>query len=212
MPDVRPHEPRLPCGASYDDLLVQVADRTPVRSPDHQRTCPHCRAALGELEALWAPVHQLADEDVRAPAHLLETIMARVRELPRHTWHAVIPGERGDTRIAARIIAAVARLAAEEMPSVTLALGGGHTAQALTDADIAGTAGDAATDVGVAGTHVAVDVQVAVEMGAHIPQLADRLRAHIAQRVADLTGLTAAEVNITIADITPASTSSTWVR
>lgn len=192
---------RLPCGASYDDLLAQVVDRLPARDPVHQRSCPHCRAALAELAALWAPVHALAAEDVRAPSRLLDNVMARVRELPRNTWYAVIPTDRGVTRIAARVVGAVARLAAEEIPHVTLALGGGRTAQAHTATEIAGPAAEASTDIGVAGTHVVVDVQVVVSMGTHIPGIGDQIRAHISSRIAAMTGLAAAEVNVTIVDV-----------
>lgn len=197
-------EPRLACGTSYDELLNQVADRAAPTDPDHQRACPHCRAALAELSTLWAPVHDLADTDVRAPADLLTAVMAQVRELARHTWYAVIPTGRGETRIAARIIAAVARLAAEEIPSVTLALGGGRTTQNATRSQLAGPAGEPATDVGVAGTHIVIDIQIAVTMGTDIPAIADKLRAHVARTITNQLALTAAEVNVTIADVQPA--------
>lgn len=194
-------ESHLRCGASYDDLLAQVADDSPARDPVHQRGCPHCRAALAELQTLWQPLNALAAEETHAPAELLATVMARVRQLPRHTWHAVIPGDRGETRVAARVVAAVARLAAEEVPAVTLAFGGGRTGASRSSAQIAGPAGESATDVGVAGTHVVVDVQVAVEMGTDIPAVGEQLRAHVGGRIAAYTGLTPAEVNVTIVDV-----------
>jgi len=40
---------RLPCGASVDSLLEQVADGAPRSDPQHQRDCPHCRAAVPEV-------------------------------------------------------------------------------------------------------------------------------------------------------------------
>lgn len=197
---------QLPCGASYDDLLTQVADRAPARRVEHQRFCIHCRATIAELEALWAPVHDLAGEDVRAPSGLLSSVMARVRELPRHTWHAVIPTDRGDTRIAARVVAVVTRLAAEEVASVTLALGGGRTTRAASPAEVAGSGSEAATEVGVAGTRVVVDVHVAVEMGTNIPAVAERLRDHITRSIADYLNLTVSEVNVNIADVVQTQT------
>ncbi|NMR20091.1 Asp23/Gls24 family envelope stress response protein [Cellulomonas fimi] len=194
---------RLPCGADYDDLLTQVADHAPPADSGHQSTCPHCRAALAQLTELWAPVDHLAAEEVRTPESVLRAVMARVRELTEHTWFAFVPTDRGHTRIAARVIAAVARLAAEEIPHVALALGSGRTSPYSSPAHIAGPETDAATDVGVAGSHVVVDIQVAIEMGANIPDIADRVRAHITGVIATQLDLTAAEVNVTVADVQP---------
>ncbi|WP_258724555.1 Asp23/Gls24 family envelope stress response protein [Cellulomonas sp. NS3] len=194
-------DPRLPCGARYDDLLTRVADRTPPPDHRHQATCPHCRAALADLEAAWEPLHELAAEDVRAPDSVLAAVMTHVRELARHTWYADIPTEQGHTRIGARVIGAVARLAAEELPGVALALGHGHVGAHSDRATTAGPASESATVVGVAGSHVVVDIHVAVELGTPIPTTAARLRAHVARSIAAHLGLTTVEVNITVADI-----------
>jgi uncharacterized alkaline shock family protein YloU len=196
---------RLPCGKSVDDLLIQVVDRTPPPDPAHQQSCPHCRAALAELEDLWAPVRDLAAEDVRAPAGLLQAVMAQIRDLSRNNWSAVLEDARGRTRIAARVVGAVARLAAESVPHVTLALGGGRvgtpTDTTVDPARIAGVEGEATTDVGVAGNHVVVDVQIAVDYGAPLWQVAERVRKRIAQHLAAQTGLTTTEVNVTVVDV-----------
>lgn len=192
---------RLPCGVAYGDLLAQVADHTEPVDVHHQATCPHCRATLAELTELWGPVHELAAEDVRAPRDLLASVMAQIHELARHTWFTYLPTERGHTRIAARVVAAVARLAAEEVPDVTLALGAGRTSPFTSPAHIAGPQTEAATDVGVAGSHVVIDIQVAVEMGADIPAIAHQVRAHITHVIAAQLGLTTTEVNITVADV-----------
>lgn len=181
---------RLPCGAPYDDLVAQVSDGVRPADAEHERTCPHCRATLAELRDLWAPVTRLVDEDVHAPADVLAAVMARVRELPRHVWHAVIPTDRGSTRIAARVVTAVVRLAARDVPGVSLAVGAGGSRLS-----------DDAADVGVAGRRVVVDIQVAVAMGAEIPDVADRLRRRIARDVADQLELDVEEINVTIADV-----------
>ena len=210
---------RLPCGAPLDDLLAQVADQTAARDPGHQRTCRYCRATLAELTALWAPVHEMANDDVRAPAQLLETVMASVRQLPRSTWHAVLPGDHGggETRVAARVVAAVARLAAESVPQVSLALGGGRPAPHLSAADRArhraepasdwfsgmiSDRAEGATDVAVAGSHVVIDVQIVVDHGARIPDVAHQVRRQITRHITAHTGLTTAEVNVNVVDVT----------
>lgn len=196
---------RLRCGVQVEELLAQVADGTPPRAPVHQRGCPHCRAALAELEELWGPVQDLAAEDVRAPAGLLQAVMAQVRELSRNGWSAVLHDDAGQTHIAARVIGAVARLAAESVPHVTLALGGGQVATpadtATDHARIAGSAGETATDVGVAGTHVVVDVQIVVDIGTPLHQVAGQVRERITRHLANQTGLTTTEVNVTVVDV-----------
>ena len=194
---------RLLCGVRVEELLNQVADHAAPRDPDHQRTCSHCQATLAELTALWQPVHDLAADDVQAPRHLLASVMLRVRALPRGMWHAVIPSDSGpgETRIAARVVAAVARLAAESVPHVRVALGGGHIAADLSDSHATGHHGASATDVAVAGTHVVIDVQIAVEHGDHIPDVAAQVRTQITRHIAAHTGLTAAAVNVNVTDV-----------
>lgn len=198
---------RLPCGKHVDDLLAQVVDRMPPADPEHQRTCPHCRAALAEFEDLWAPVHDLAADDVRAPAGLLQAVMAQIRELSRENWSAVLDDVGGQTRIAARVVGAVARLAAESVPHVTLALGGGRVATpdgAIADpAQVAGADGEAATEIGIAGARVVVDIQIAVDYGIPVRQVADRVRDRITQHITTQTGLTTTEVNVTVVDVRP---------
>lgn len=174
-------EDRLPCGARVDELLDQVAEGRPPRDPAHQARCPHCRAALAHLTEVWAPVQDLAQEEVRAPADLLQTVMAGVRELARDGWSAVLDGTDGRTRIAARVVGAVARLAAESVPHVSQALGGGR--------------------VGAAGARVVVDVQVVVDHGAPIPAVAARVREQVVRHLAAQTGLTATAVDVTVVDV-----------
>lgn len=199
---------QLPCGVSLDELLTQVADARAPKESEHQRNCPHCRAALAELTEIWAPVHELAAERVSARGDLLEAVMARVRDLARNPWHAVIPDAAGSLRIAARVVGAVARLATESVPHVTVALGRVRAAdpgdQTARRAQIAGPAGEAATAVGVTGTHVVVDVHVAVDYATSIPEVARQVRQQIARDLHDHTGLTTTEVNVHVVDVTPA--------
>jgi uncharacterized alkaline shock family protein YloU len=198
---------RLPCGAVAAELLTQVTDGAAPRDPAHQRTCPHCRAALAEFDELWAPVRDLAAEEVRAPADLLQSVMARIRELARNDWSAVLDDPAGRTRIAARVVGAIARLAAESVPHVSLALGGGRVAtpeDAGTDlARVAGRESEAATSVGTAGSRVVIDVQISVDHGVSIHAVADVVRRRIISHMAEQTGLITTEVNVTVVDVRP---------
>ena len=196
---------RLPCGAVPADLLAQVTAGAAPRDPAHQTSCPHCRAALAEFEELWAPVRDLAAEEVRAPADLLQAVMAQIRELARAGWSAVLHDPAGRTRIAARVVGAVARLAAESVPHVSLAFGGGRMATppdtAADPARVAGPESAVATSVGTAGSRVVVDVQIAVDYGVPVHAIAAAVRERIAAHIAEQTGLVATEVNVAVIDV-----------
>jgi uncharacterized alkaline shock family protein YloU len=66
---------------------------------------------------------------------------------------------------------------------------------------IAGRHSETATDIGIAGEHVVVDIQIAVDYGAPMWQVAARVRDRIAQHIATQTGLTTTEVNVTVVDV-----------
>ena len=95
----------------------------------------------------------------------------------------------------------------ESVPHVTLALGGGRAATptgAVADpALVAGTRGEAATDIGMAGSHVVIDVQIAVDLGASIQQVAAAIRDRIARHIAEQTGFVTTQVDVTVVDVRP---------
>jgi hypothetical protein len=110
----RPPLPPLPCGADLDALVAQVADGVPgdIR---HQAGCPHCQAALAQIEELWSLAGQLARERVEAPDHIDAVVMGRIQRailtgtvielfgglLPRLGWALLTYGglvERGVPR------------------------------------------------------------------------------------------------------------------
>lgn len=192
---------QLACGVPFDEILDQVTDHRPPRDPDHQATCPTCRATLAELQGVWTSVDELVAQDVRAPTDLLRVVMDRVRELARQPWYAVINTPHGDTKIAARVVGAIARLAAQDVPQVSLALGGGRTGTDHSAHELASTSGEAATDIGVSGMHVVIDVDIVIDYGAHIPSTTNQIRTRITHDIAAYTGLTVAEVNINLVDI-----------
>ncbi len=201
------HGALLACGIAVDDLLEQVADRLPAGDPEHQGSCVHCRAMLAELTSLWAPVHAAAAERVRAPAGLLDRVAERVHDLAANSWYAVLEGERGVTRIAAWVVAAVARLAAARVPGVayTTSRAGNQPQPANRPSGrpggrLAGRGAQAA-GVGVAGRRTVIDLELVAELGPELPALADRVRAQVSRDIAAMTGLEVVEVNITIADL-----------
>jgi len=193
----------LPCGVPLDEIYAQVVDQTPPARPEHQAHCPHCRAALADLSEAWAPVAQLAATQIAAPSSLLESVLAKVRLISRDPWYGMITTDHGRTRVAARVVDAVVRLAAQEVPHVSIAFVRRRATRDKDPATIAGTTGDSATSVGVAGSHVVIDVQIVIEMGSNIPTLADQVRRTVRTDIERFTGLTAAEVDVTVIDVLP---------
>ncbi|MBT8225185.1 MAG: hypothetical protein HKP61_08275 [Dactylosporangium sp.] len=125
----------LPCGASLDLLIEQVADgRAGVGTGGraggdaaerarHQAGCACCRAALAEAELRWSPVRATATAPVAVPEGLLRSILERVRDIAdaghgliRYTGH-------GATRITARALRRIISRASTGIPGVAAVLG-----------------------------------------------------------------------------------------
>jgi hypothetical protein len=113
----------LPCGAEVDPLLEQVTDGRAADLDAHQRECVHCQAAIAEFSALWAPVAEAATRPVPAPAGLTAAVMSQIRVLVRDVRYTLQATNLGVIRIAARIVATLARDAARMVPGVRVALG-----------------------------------------------------------------------------------------
>jgi uncharacterized alkaline shock family protein YloU len=198
-----PHaEDRLPCGAEVGQLLDQVDAGRAEQRTEHQGSCPLCQAALGELGELWEPLRELAAKRALVPPGLVAEVMAQVRQLASRVWFAVLPDSRGVTRVAARVIAVIARQAACRVPEVVVALGSSTEPDAARAA-AAATRGHRypGSAVGVAGSHVAVDLALATSYGASIPVLAERVRRAVLRDVRAATGIDDVEVNVTVDDV-----------
>ena len=73
-----PGLPPLPCGADLGALIAQVADGV-AGDLAHQAGCPHCQAALAQIEELWTLAGQLARERVEAPDRIDAVVMGRIQ-------------------------------------------------------------------------------------------------------------------------------------
>ncbi len=117
---------------------------------------------------------------------------------------------RGGTTISDAVVKKVAGLAAQEIDKVQV--GGGSSAAV---GSFLGSVGGAVTgrssggggaptsgvSVEVGQEEAAVDLTVAVEYGASIPQVAQAVRRNVINRVENLVGLRVTEVNITVNDV-----------
>ncbi|MBA3524192.1 MAG: Asp23/Gls24 family envelope stress response protein, partial [Geodermatophilaceae bacterium] len=203
-----------------DDLWGQVADSDAAPSSDgsarvdrqtleHQQACPHCRAMLAELREVWAPVAALAAQPVPTPDSLSRGVMERVSALASHGWHAIVEDDPGQTRIAAWVVAVVARRAATSVLGVATVRGrvlptdpAIASVQARYVARPTATQQRLAAGVGVAGRKVVIRVEItATGVPPSLPILAEQVRRAVIEHVRALTGLRVVEVDVHVSDI-----------
>ena len=114
--------------------------------------------------------------------------------------------DRGATNISDTVVSKVAGIAAQEVEKVQM---GGGTAAAVSEFLSSVTGNNSAgggnltsgVSVEVGEEEAAVDLAIAVEYGAQIPQTTEAVRRNVINRVENLTGLRVAEVNITVNDV-----------
>ena len=192
----------LPCGAEVDLLLEQVADGRGTGLDDHQRQCVHCQAAIAEFTTLWEPVTELAASSVSAPPGLAAAVMSQIRVLVRDVWYTLQTTDLGTIRIAARIVAAIARDTARRVPGVRVALGRsshGRLAELAERATFRHRHPHAA--VGVLGRTAVIDLAVAVSYGDPARQVAQDIQRNVIAELRDTIGLKTVTVNVTIDDV-----------
>jgi uncharacterized alkaline shock family protein YloU len=192
----------LPCGADTDLLLEQVADGHAGDRDAHQLGCVHCQAALGEFTGLWEPVTELAASPVPVPPGLAAAVMGRIRALVHDIWYTLEVSDIGVIRVAARIVATLARDSARMIPGVRVALG------RSTRGDLAALAERASfghrhphAAVGVLGRTAAVDLAVAVSYGSAVHEVAHEVQRHVIATLREQVGLQNVTVNVTIDDV-----------
>ena len=192
----------LPCGAEIDPLLEQVADGHAAELDAHQRECVHCQAAIAEFTALWAPVTETAATSVPAPPGLTAAVMSQIRVMIRDVWYTLQTTELGAIRIAARIVAALARDSARLVPGVRVALGRssyGKMAALAEDATFKHRHPHAA--VGVLGRTAVVDLAVAVSYGDPVHEVARDVQRQVIRTLREDVGLKTVVVNVTVDDV-----------
>lgn len=192
----------LPCGADVDLLLEQAAQGRGADWDAHQHLCVHCQAALGEFTVLWGPVAELAAAPVSAPPGLVATVMSQVRHLVHDTWYTLETTELGAVRVAARIVAALARDTAQMVPGVRVALGRSTHGKVAAPAEKA-TFGHRQPNsaVGVLGRTAVVDLAIAIGYDHSAPRVAREIQRHVTDILRDQVGLRDVTVNVTIDDV-----------
>jgi uncharacterized alkaline shock family protein YloU len=110
--------------------------------------------------------------------------------------------ERGRTTISDTVVAKIAGMAAREVPGV-YALGGGMSRAlgAVRERLTGGTGLTQGVAVEVGERQAAIDLDVIVEYGVSIPDLAAGIRRNVINAVENMCGLEVTEVNITVDDL-----------
>ncbi|MEU3018767.1 MULTISPECIES: hypothetical protein [unclassified Nocardiopsis] len=174
---------RLPCGTSADTLLDHLRAGTVT---EHERTCPHCRAATEEFRPLLSALGAALDDDHRitAPPGLLDDVMSAVRAEGRSRRTLRLPGTgpggaRGDTRVRHSAVSAMLRARVDRAGGLVL-----------------GRCRIEETPEGLVVTATA-----RVVSGTVIPEATARARRDMAAFVADRLGLRVARIDIDVTDV-----------
>ncbi len=124
------------------------------------------------------------------------------REVSVRDGHA-LSSDTGRTQIADVVVQKIAGLAAREIPGVCELGGGAARAFGAIRERIpgAGTSHGQGVAVEVGERQAAVDLEILVEYGARIPELARSVRKNVITAIEQMTGLEVVEVNINVNDI-----------
>ena len=197
---------QLPCGANVDELLEQVAAGRAQELDTHQLGCVHCRATLTELATLWAPVEAAAATSIAVPSGLTQSIMRAVHRRVQNTWFTFEAADGGAIRIAARVVAVIARDTARRVPGVRVVLG------RTTESRIAALVEKATlghrhphSAVGVLGRTAAVELAVAVTYGEPAPDVARAIQQRVIAALQRDIGVTGVKVDVVVDDVLPAA-------
>ena len=113
--------------------------------------------------------------------------------------------EHGTTTVADSVVAKIAGLAAREVSGVhAMGAGAARAIGALKEMLPIGSDQPAPTQgvtVEVGEEEAAIDLDLVVEYGVSIPELAKAVRKNVIQRIERMTGLSVTEVNIAVDDI-----------
>jgi uncharacterized alkaline shock family protein YloU len=124
-----------------------------------------------------------------------------VRRLVQDIWYTLEVTEIGVVRVAARVVAALARDSARTIPGVRVALGRSSQGPLAALADQAAFGHHADGAVGVLGRTAVVDLAVAVGYDDPAHEVARDIQRQVRSALRDQVGLRDVTVNVTVDDI-----------
>lgn len=192
----------LACGYDLDEVIEQAADGRAGQLTEHQRGCPHCQAALTEFGRLWEPLRRLAAEPVAVPAGMRAAVARQIGKLGSDPWYTLRFTDGGTLRIAARVVAKIARDAARGVPGVKVAFG------RSTQGNMAEPAGKATlrhrhphAAIGVLGNTAVIDLAISVQYDHRLDDVAIEVRRRAIAQLRAKADLHDVTVNVIVDDI-----------
>ncbi len=117
---------------------------------------------------------------------ILEAALLQIRQAVENADHGLITSADGLIRISARVVVVIARQGAKDVPGVRVALS--HPLE---------------VSAGAAGAGTAVQITLAADYGADLPDLGERVRQTVAARIRALTDLEPVDITVIIDDVFP---------
>lgn len=173
----------LACGRDPARLWDRAAAGEPL--DEHERDCPHCRAAHTDAQALDAVVHRMAAEPLEPPDTVLDRVMSAVVAEFRPHELLTLPSPHGPARLSTPAAATVLRRVVDGM-------GGLRARSCRIEQD--GTPG--------AGAHaVDVRISVAARFGVDLASVTARVRQMVVAAGEQALGVPVRRVDIDVVDL-----------
>jgi hypothetical protein len=173
----------LACGRDPALLWDRVAEGAPL--DEHERACPHCRAAHADAQALDAVVHRMAAERLEPPDTVLDRVMtAAVAEFRPHEL-LTLPSPHGPAWLSTPAAAAVLRRVVDGM-------GGLRARSCRLDQNGPPGADPHAVDV---------RISVAARFGVDLSSVTARVRQMVIAAGAQALGVPVRRVDIDVVDL-----------
>lgn len=147
-------------------------------------------------------MHALAAEPVTIPAALKRVVSGQIRKLVADIWYTLQLTDGGAIRIAARVVATLARDSARTVPGVRVAFGRhshGRIADLAQKATLDHRHPHAA--VGVLGRTAVIDLALAVRYGHPVDHVAREVQQRVIAALRATVGLQDVTVNVTVDDV-----------
>jgi hypothetical protein len=103
----------LACGRDPALLWDRAGEGVPL--DEHERGCPHCRAAYADAQGLDAVVHRMAAQPLEPPDTMLDRVMTAVVTEFRPYELLTLPSPHGPARMSTPAAAAVVRRVVDGM-------------------------------------------------------------------------------------------------
>ncbi|WP_233159723.1 Asp23/Gls24 family envelope stress response protein [Pseudonocardia sp. MH-G8] len=185
-PEATPDEPVAPlaCGRDAARLWDRAARGTSL--DEHERGCPHCRAAYADARGLDAVVHRMAAQEIEPPDTVLDRVMGALFTELRPQEVLRLPSPHGPAQLSTPAAAAVLRRVVDGMGGLRA-----RSCRITQDGDGQGDGGDA----------LDVRITVAARFGVDLASVTARVRQMVVAAGEQALGLPVRTVDIHVVDL-----------